>query len=68
MDAACFKEIGVRLSSPMERYKEIKRIGKGSFGTVFLYEDVVSKEKVVVKKIGTRYQAGGFLLPRDVQS
>jgi hypothetical protein len=36
----------------MDRYKEIRRIGKGSFGTVFLCENLETKARVVVKKIG----------------
>lgn len=35
-----------------EHYKEISRIGKGSFGTVYLCEDDRTAEKVVIKKIG----------------
>lgn len=49
----------------MERYHELKRIGKGSFGVVFLCEDVESKNRVVVKKIGERGGRGACVSAHD---
>lgn len=37
------------------RYEMVKRIGKGAFGTVILFEDVLVAEKVVLKFINPQY-------------
>ena len=37
------------------RYQMVKRIGKGAFGTVILFEDVLVAEKVVLKFINPQY-------------
>lgn len=41
----------------MEKFKEIKRIGDGSFGIVIKAQDITSSELVAIKKMKQKYSS-----------
>ena len=40
--------------NPMDKYENIKYLGKGTFGIVRLYQDKLTKEKVAIKIINKK--------------
>jgi serine/threonine-protein kinase len=49
-----------------ERFQLIKRIGRGAFGTVVLFEDTVVNEKVILKFINAQFSADKQVTQRFV--
>ncbi len=49
-----------------DRYRYIKKIGKGAFGSVFLVEDVMINEEIILKFLNTQFVADESIIKRFI--
>lgn len=49
-----------------DRYRYIKKIGKGAFGSVFLVEDMIINEEIILKFLNTQFVSDESIIKRFI--